>query len=235
MNNDLLGRVIAVTGAFGSLGRAIAAAALARGASVVMLDRATAPTEALLDAPERVLLLGGTDLTDGDATQRAMAQIHRHFGRLDSLVNAAGGFRWETLEEGDLLSWDFLYQINLRTTVTACKAALPALRQSPAGRIVNIGAAAASKAGCGMGAYAASKAGVARLTESLADELKDAGITVNAVLPSILDTPPNRQDMPDADFSRWVTPAALAAVVMFLLSDAASAVTGACLPVVGRV
>jgi len=111
---------------------------------------------------------------------------------------------------------------------------LPHLLRSGGGRIVNVGAMAAGKAGAGMGAYAASKAGVARLTEALADELKDQGITVNAILPSTLDTAKNRLDMPQADFSRWVTPAKAAEVIAFLVSDNASAVTGALIPVVGR-
>jgi NAD(P)-dependent dehydrogenase (short-subunit alcohol dehydrogenase family) len=112
-------------------------------------------------------------------------------------------------------------------------AALPHLASG--GRIVNIGANAAARAGLVMGAYTASKSGVARLTESLAEELKERGITVNALLPSIIDTPANRRDMPDADFSRWVKPEQLAATIVFLLSDEASAITGALIPVVGRV
>jgi len=106
--------------------------------------------------------------------------------------------------------------------------------QSGGGRIVNVGAMAAMKAAAGMGAYAASKAGVAQLTEALADELKDQRITVNAVLPSTLDTPKNRLDMPQADFTRWVTPAQAAEVIAFLVSDKASAVTGALIPLTGR-
>jgi NAD(P)-dependent dehydrogenase (short-subunit alcohol dehydrogenase family) len=119
--------------------------------------------------------------------------------------------------------------------VAASQAALPHLRRRGSGRIVNIGANAATRAGAGMGAYTASKSGVARLTEALAEELKDDRITVNAILPSIIDTPPNRSDMPDADFDRWVKPDQLAGVIAFLLSDRASAITGALLPVVGRV
>jgi len=122
----------------------------------------------------------------------------------------------------------------VKTAANASRAALKLLRASPAGRIVNIGAAGAVKAAAGMGAYAAAKAGVHRLTESLAEELKADGVTVNAVLPSIIDTPANRADMPDADFSAWVAPADLAEVILFLASPAARALTGALIPVTGR-
>jgi NAD(P)-dependent dehydrogenase (short-subunit alcohol dehydrogenase family) len=128
-----------------------------------------------------------------------------------------------------------MYKLNLATTVASCQAALPHLLKASAGRIVNVGAMGAAKAAAGMGAYAASKAGVARLTEALADELKDSGITVNAILPSTLDTPRNRLDMPQADFTRWVSPADAAEVIAFLVSDQARAVTGALIPVAGRV
>ncbi|MDF3936161.1 SDR family NAD(P)-dependent oxidoreductase [Pseudomonas citronellolis] len=235
MDKTLQGRVIAITGAFGNLGLALAAGAVARGAQVAMLGRSGVDGVVLPAALGDALLLGGVDVASLASAEQAMARIEARFGRLDGLVNAAGAFRWQTLAEGGLAGWDQLYAANLRTAVTACKAALPLLRRADAGRIVNIGAAGALKAGAGMGAYAASKAGVARLTESLAEELKDAGVTVNAVLPSIIDTPQNRADMPDADVARWVTPAALAEVILFLLGDAAAAVTGALIPVTGRV
>ncbi|MEW6019792.1 MAG: SDR family oxidoreductase, partial [Pseudomonadota bacterium] len=127
------------------------------------------------------------------------------------------------------------YAMNVKTAANASRAALPWLRRSAAGRIVNVGAMGAIKSAAGMGAYGASKAGVHRLTESLAEELKGEGITVNAILPSIIDTPANRADMPDADFSAWVSPADLAKVMLFLASPDARAVTGALLPVTGRV
>ncbi|MNZ73384.1 3-oxoacyl-[acyl-carrier-protein] reductase FabG [compost metagenome] len=233
MEKNLKGQVIAVTGAFGNLGLAVAQGAAERGAKVVMIGRSTGAE--LPPVLSHALEITGVDLTSFEDAQAAMARIGAEFGRLDALVNVAGGFRWETLADGDLASWDFLYNVNLRTAASASKAALPLLLKSPAGRIVNVGASAAQKAGAGMGAYAASKAGVARLTESLAEELKDRGITVNAVLPSIIDTPQNRADMPNADHSRWVTPEKLAAVILFLLSADASAVTGALIPVIGRV
>ena len=172
--------------------------------------------------------------TFGAAAKNAIDAAAGALGGLDALVNIAGAFRWETLADGDPETWDLLYRINLRTAVAASKAALAHLPDGR-GRIVNIGAASALKAGAGVGAYTASKSGVMRFTESLAEELKPRGITVNALLPSIIDTPPNRADMPDADFSRWVKPEQLAGVIVFLLSDAASAITGALIPVTGRV
>src|SRR6202161_112900 len=174
-------------------------------------------------------------LTLEPAARSAMEQVARDAGRIDGLVNVAGGFRFEKLNDGTIDSWDTMYKLNLRTTVIACQAALPHLLKSTSGRIVNVGALAAQKAAAGMGPYAASKAGVAQLTEALADELKDRGITVNAILPSTLDTPKNRLDMPQADFTRWVTVSEAAEVIAFLVSDKASAVTGALIPVAGRV
>lgn len=235
MNLNLDGRVVAVTGAFGILGMAVAEEIVRQGGRVAMIDRAAEPAGVLPAILADALLLGNIDLTSYESAQKAIGQIVSELGALDALVNIAGGFRWETLADGDLSSWDFLYAINLRTAATASKAALGALLESSTGRIVNIGAGAALKSGMGMGAYAASKAGVARLTESLSEELKDKGVTVNAVLPSIIDTPQNRSDMPDAEFDRWVKPSDLAAVIAFLLSPQASAVTGALIPVFGRV
>jgi NAD(P)-dependent dehydrogenase (short-subunit alcohol dehydrogenase family) len=156
-------------------------------------------------------------------------------GRLDALINLSGGFAYETLGSGDSDVWERMYNLNVRTTLNATKAALPHLLECGAGRIVNVGATAALRASTGMGPYSASKAAVHRLTESLADELKLKNVTVNAVLPSTIDTPANRASMPQADFSRWVSPRDLAAVILFLASEAASAVTGALIPVNGRV
>jgi NAD(P)-dependent dehydrogenase (short-subunit alcohol dehydrogenase family) len=227
----LAGKRVAVTGAFGTLGAAVVRGVQAAGARVAAIDRAAAPAAGLGDAA----LFGGVDLGDFASAQATMDSVAQTLGGLDALVNIAGAFRWETLGDGSLDTWDLLYRINLRTAAAASKAALPHLVRRGSGRIVNIGAGAAAKAGAGMGAYAASKAGVARLTEALAEELKDQRITVNAVLPSIIDTPPNRADMPTADFDRWVKPEQLADVIVFLLSEHAAAITGALLPVSGRV
>ena len=225
-------KVVAVTGGLGALGQAVVRALRAAGARVAVLDRMDAPAGA---ADPDVLVQGGIDLADGAQADAALERAAAELGGLDALVNIAGTFRWETLEQGSAETWDFLYRVNVRTAVSASKAALPHLKTRGGGRIVNIGAGAAAKAGAGMGPYAASKSAVARLTESLAEELKDQGVNVNAVLPSIIDTAQNRADMPKADFSRWVAPEALADVIVFLLSPAARAVTGALIPVSGRV
>jgi NAD(P)-dependent dehydrogenase (short-subunit alcohol dehydrogenase family) len=225
-------RVIVITGAFGVLGSAVAQAAAASGARLALIDFAQAPAQGL---PADAFILSGIDLADAVAAGAAMDAVAGHFGGLDALLNIAGGFRWETLEAGSWETWSTLFKLNVQTATNASRAAIPHLRRSAAGRIVNVGANGAVKAAAGMGAYAASKAGVHKLTESLSEELKPDGITVNAVLPSIIDTPTNRADMPKADFAAWVAPADLAAVMLFLASDAARAVTGALIPVTGRV
>lgn len=222
-------RTIIVTGAAGALGQVVVKTLAQSGARVVAVD--IAPSLGEIGQAEFV---GSVDLTDPAAVAGAYARIAASHGALHGLANIAGGFRWEEIGSGDAATWDLLFNLNVRSTFNSCHAALPALIDAK-GSIVNIGAAAALKAPAGMAPYAASKAGVARLTEALAEEVKDTGVRVNAVLPSIIDTPANRADMPDADYSRWVAPADLANVIAFLLSDAARAVTGACLPVTGRV
>lgn len=224
------GKVIVVTGASGALGRVVAETALARGARVAGVDHAAAQLPATANRIE----LGGVDLSDTAAAKQAIDAVAAHFGRCDALINIAGGFAFETVAEGEATTWQRMYALNVLTALNTSRAAIPHLAASPAGRIVNVGAMGALQAGSGMGAYAASKAGVHRLTEALAAEWKGK-ITVNAVLPSTIDTPANRASMPRADFGKWVTPQELAEVILFLASDAASAVTGALLPVSGRV
>jgi NAD(P)-dependent dehydrogenase (short-subunit alcohol dehydrogenase family) len=224
------GLVIAVTGAFGALGHAVTAAARREGAQVAGIDRSPAPDG--FDAG--VLHIGHTDLADPASAARAMEAVVARFGRLDVLVNLAGGFRWQTLADGPFEAWTALYAMNVLTAAAASKAALPHLVASGRGAIVNVGANGALKAGAGMGAYAAAKSGVHRLTEALAEEWKGK-VRVNAILPSTLDTPANRADMPKADPAAWVTLDEAAQVILFLASERASAITGALVPVTGRV
>ena len=224
------GRAIVVTGALGALGRVVAESAVARGARVAGLDHAKAERPASAERIE----IGGVDLSDAAQAQQAIDTVAKHFGRLDALINIAGAFTFETVADGSPASWQRMYALNVLTALNASRAAITHLANSPAGRIVNIGAMGALQASNGMGAYAASKAGVHRLTEALAAEWKGK-ITVNAVLPSTIDTAANRASMPNADFSKWVAPSELAEVILFLASDAASGVTGALIPVAGRV
>jgi NAD(P)-dependent dehydrogenase (short-subunit alcohol dehydrogenase family) len=221
-----------VTGAFGALGTVVSTAVQSAGARVACIDFAAASK-----APPALagcVLLGGVDLGSPGAATTALGSAAQQLGGLDGIVNIAGGFRWEKVADGDIATWDLMFNINVRTAVNAVRAALPHMTSANA-RVVNIGAAGAIKAATGMGPYAASKAGVARLTESLADELKDRGVTVNAILPSVIDTPVNRADMPKAEFDRWVRPEQVADLVVFLLSDRSSAITGALIPITGRV
>ena len=224
------GKVVVVTGALGALGRVVAETALARGARVAGIDHAASQIPATANRFE----LGGVDLSDAAQAKKAIDAVAAHFGRLDALINIAGGFAFEAVAEGDPKTWQRMYALNVLTALNASRSAISYLSSSGAGRIVNIGAMGALQAGAGMGAYAASKSGVHRLTEALAAEWKGR-ITVNAVLPSTIDTPANRAGMPKADFAKWVTPGELTEVILFLTSEAASAVTGALIPVSGRV
>ena len=224
------GKVVIVTGASGALGKVVAEVALARGARVAGVDHS--PTQ--VAATGNRIDIGSVDLTDATQAGKAIDAVASHFGRIDALINIAGGFAFEAIAEGDPKTWQRMYALNVLTTLNASRSAIPYLSTSGTGRIVNVGAVGALQAAGGMGAYAASKAGVHRLTEALAAEWRGK-ITVNAVLPSTIDTSANRASMPKADFTKWVSPEELANVILFLASDAASAVTGALIPVSGRV
>lgn len=218
------GKTVVITGAFGVLGSAVSDHLETLGCTVVRLDYAPSPRDV-------AGWIGGVDLTDTAAAKAAWDRVLAETGTPSALVNIAGGFVWETLGEDGPATWERMFRMNTLTTVTMCTVAMETLKGQPGAAVVNIGAAAAAKADAGMGAYAASKAGVARLTESLAAELGDDDVTVNAVLPTIIDTPTNRADMPDADFSEWVRPEDIARVIAFLISGEARAVTGASIPV----
>jgi len=222
------GKTIVITGAFGILGRAASATAAGRGAKVAMLDVAVPEANPIAGA-----IALKADLTDADSAAAAMRKVHDQTGRIDALLNIAGGFVWQTVADGDAKVWDRMFMLNVKTALNAIKAALPFLIEAK-GAIVNVGANAALNAGAGMGAYTASKAGIHKLTESLAQEMKGK-VRVNAVLPSIIDTPQNRKDMPNVDPAIWVKPEDLAKVMLFLASDDARDVTGALVPVTGRV
>jgi NAD(P)-dependent dehydrogenase (short-subunit alcohol dehydrogenase family) len=213
--------IVVVTGAFGALGQAVLAELGALGRPVAAVDLAGAPAGLSAEA-----LYGGVDIAEPQAVAECFAQIARQHGKIAGLVTVAGGFVWQPVDGGDIGAWDAMYRSNLRTAALACAQILPYLA-APGAAIVTIAAAATSRPGTGMAAYAASKAGVIALTESLAEELRPRGVRVNAVLPTIIDTPANRAAMPDADIAAWVAPSEIAKVIAFLLSDRAACITGA--------
>ena len=217
----LQGKSIIITGANGALGRAAVAAASQHGARVVEFDLAF---EA--DAANRFVV----DLTRPDIVKTCVADL----GTIDAVLNIAGGFAMgPAVHETSDDEWQHMYQMNVVTMRNMVAAVVPGMLERGRGSIVNVGALSAREGQANMGAYVAAKSTVMRLTEGLAKELRKRGINVNAVLPSIIDTPTNRADMPDADFSKWVPPSDLAEVLCFLASDAARAVHGALVPVAG--
>lgn len=231
---SLGGRCVMLTGAAGNLGRAVAAAFAARGAHVVLLDRDAKALRAAFgaDTPQRLSV--AADLLEPAQVEAALAAAVAAFGRVDVLCNLAGGFRMgEAVHETSAATWDFLWKLNVRTLLEMAHAVVPHMLGHGGGRIVNVGAFSAQRGVAAMGAYCAAKDSVIRLTEAMSAELKERGINVNCVLPTIIDTPENRAAMPDADPARWVAPQDLARVIRFLASDEARAVHGAALPVSG--
>jgi NAD(P)-dependent dehydrogenase (short-subunit alcohol dehydrogenase family) len=230
------GRVAMITGAAGSLGRAVAAAFAATGARMVLLDLEAKALAARFGADDATRLLVAADLADGAAVAAAVQKGLARFGRIDALCNIAGGFHMgEPVHETSDEIFRSMIELNAGSVLRTARAVVPAMLQQGGGKIVSVAAMGGLSGGATMAAYAASKSAVMRLTESMALELRDKNINVNCVLPSTIDTGPNRASMPGADFSRWVEPAALAEVILFLASDAARAVNGAAIPVVGRV
>ena len=223
--------VAIITGAAGNLGQAVATHLGSLGYRLLLIDLHQPEWEGESDA----VSIGNVDLTLPEHAQEVVNQAWEYFGQIDAVVNIAGGFVWERQAESSLDTWNTQYAMNVQTTVNKCQGILPQFQDQQSGAIVNIGAAAASKAAEGMGAYSAAKSAVLRLTEALAAENKHLGIRANAVLPSILDTPANREAMPDADPADWVAPDSLAGVIGFLLSDVARDINGAGIPVTGRV
>jgi NAD(P)-dependent dehydrogenase (short-subunit alcohol dehydrogenase family) len=229
------GKIALVTGGTGALGRIVSAAFAAAGAYVV----ATYVVDAEVAGFEAVVPRERGEIAKADLTRRAdvdalVARILAARGRLDVLLNLAGGFAAGPLIATSERDLDRLFAINVKTAFVCTQAVLPAMIRQRHGRIVNVTSRPALTGGAGVVAYAVTKAGVAALTRAAADEVREHGITVNAIAPSTIDTPANRAAMPDADPARWVKPEEIAATLVFLASDAAAATSGAIIPVYAR-
>jgi len=230
---DYSDEVVLVTGVGGALGSAVAEAFLETGATVCGADVIAADSEDfLLDDPERIDFYQG-DFTDEAAVEETVDGIVAEHGGLDYLANIAGTWRGgDPVHETDADTFDFLFNVNLKTMFLASKHALPHI-QDREGAIVSVSARSSLEGGEGDGIYRATKAGVRLLTETIAEENLGT-VRANAVMPSVIDTPMNREMMSSADFETWVDPEEIAAMILFLCSDAASATSGAAVPVYGE-
>lgn len=223
-----------VTGATGVLGSAVIDALLAEGARVAAPHRsAAAPAALRAKADADRLFLGRADIGQPADAERFANEAAAALGRLDGLAAVAGAYAGGgTLEQAPLADWRAMLDANLETAFSACRAVLPHLLKT-GGRIVTVSSRVAQDGGPGAAAYAVSKAGVIALTRALALENKDRGVRVNCVLPATIDTPENRAAMPKADHSKWTPPAAIAALIAFLLSPRSAPLTGGLLPADG--
>lgn len=233
---DFEDKVVLVTGALGNLGKACVGAFRAGGAHLVLLDRGQGRLAGTF--PELVgadhLLCDGVDLGDDERLRAALAAVRERFAHLDAVVHTVGGFAGgSTVDEEEPGTLDALMKINVGTTLAVFRAAAPLLRASGGGRLVTVGALGALSGGANYGAYSAAKAAVLRLTEAIAGERGETGIAANCVIPGTIDTPQNREAMPEADHSTWVSPEAIATVIAFLASSRADAVNGGAIPVQG--
>src|SRR6266850_3396993 len=236
--NSLKDKVAIITGAVGNLGTATARLFQQAGARTVLVDRSPDRVrEAFKNIAESLdhLLAGGIDLSDAASLGKLIEQTLARFGRVDALVNTVGGYRGgKPVHEEDLADWDFLFNVNVRTTLLCCRAVIPQMLKQQCGKIINVASRDGLSGSAGYAAYSASKSAVLRLTEALADEVKTSNVNVNCIMPGTIDTPQNRAANPSADFSKWVEPSAIADVIQFLASDASRAINGAAVPVFGK-
>ena len=226
-----------VTGAAGNLGRAVLARLAQEGAHLIAVDRETDTLAQALAAAggEGHLALPGIDLFSAEACTDMVDVALKKFGRIDGLVHTVGGFAAAGIDECKPEQFEAMYRLNVLTTVNVFRAVAGPMRQAKEGSMLALGAGLGVKTPAGLAAYGASKSAVHRLVESFAEELKPSGVRVNALLPSTLDTPLNRQSMPTADFSAWVSLEKLASTIAFVLSEAGRDITGALIPLTGRV
>ena len=216
---------VLITGASGGLGGAVCNAFLHTGAKVIGVDRSAKDTKPYLTI--------AADVTTGEGCDAMVRQALEH-GPIDAVVHLVGGFSPGTIATTSDQVWDLMMSLNAKAAFNVMRASLPSMIAAQCGRIVAVGSRAAVEASPGISAYAVSKAALVALVKNAAAEVRDSGITVNAVLPSTIDTPANRKAMAGADFSTWVAPESIAQLIVWLCSDAAANVSGAAIPIYGR-
>jgi NAD(P)-dependent dehydrogenase (short-subunit alcohol dehydrogenase family) len=233
-------KVAVITGATGALGRVLTKTLLDQGARVVSTHRREEKLRELTDfvgrAKDRLISIQA-DVTDEDNVQALFQQVLGKYGRIDILLNIVGVFKGGADTVNTTGSdWDYMMNVNLKSAFLCSKAALPYMVRQNYGKIVSVSARAAveKRYRIKSGAYAVSKAGIIVLTEAIAEEVKKYDINVNCIMPSTIDTPANRRNFPDADFSKWVKPEQIARVILFLASDDSKAISGAAIPVYGK-
>ena len=227
----MTGKIVLVTGADGGLGRYVTQAFLDAGATVVGLS----PKIQASAFPHPAFVALPAEIATAESAQAAVETVVKRFRRIDVLAHLVGGFSGgKTVAETDDAGFRRMFDLNVNVAFYVLRATIPVMRSAGSGRIIAIGSRAAQDPGPGVGAYSASKAALVSLIRTVALENKDAGITANVLLPGTMDTPANRQSMPDADFSSWVQPASVAGLMLWLAGDAGNDVTGAAIPVYGR-
>lgn len=234
---NLRNRIAIITGGTGALGKTVVLAFLDEGAKVVctyIVDEELKYYPSLTENQKSNLAFIQADVTKEKSVAETVQKTLERFGRIDILVNIVGGFTYAKAVDTTEKVWDSMMNINLKSTFLCSKAVLPHLISQNYGKIINISSRPGLKGSAGVGAYAASKAAVLNLTETIADEVREYEINVNAILPSTIDTPANRKSMPESDFSKWVKPEEIARIIVFLASDDSKPISGAGIPVYGK-
>jgi NAD(P)-dependent dehydrogenase (short-subunit alcohol dehydrogenase family) len=230
--------VIVVTGAAGNLGHTVIKIIQKQGVRIAMIGRSEETLRKLYGenfVTNDIFILPNIDLTQPDRTILSMDDIIKHFGRIDTLVHTVGAFKGgKPVHEEDLATWNFLFNVNVCTALNCCRAVIPYMVKQKSGRIITVISRHAFRGAGNYAAYSAAKGALLRLSESLSEELKIFNIMVNSVVPGTMDTPQNREAMPKVDFSKWISPDAVADVIQFLLSTRSRGITGAAIPVYGK-
>jgi len=230
MDKALQNKIALVTGADGGLGTHVTRSLLDNGASVIGVSKNI--QQSSFDGPSFIAL--PADLSNAEKTKTLVDGIAVRFDRIDILAHLVGGFAGgKTIAETDDATFQGMFDLNLNSAFYILRAVIPHMRRAGSGRIIAIGSRAAEDPGPGVGAYSASKAALVSLIRTVALENEDLAITANVLLPGTMDTPANRKAMPGADTSKWVQPASVASLIVWLASEAGQDVNGAVIPVYG--